>query len=587
MARMIPPYISSGAPTGEKHLFEKLRDDPAAVDWVVFHSLDIKKHQTKIEGEIDMMVLVPGVGILCIEVKSCDVYRKDGLWIYPYGRSSEGPFKQASRAMHSLREYLAGRDSTLSGLLFFSAVIFTHADFDEDSPEWYPWQSVSRTRFLRFPISRIVIEILEKAHLHVQKRARKPSWYDVSRSRPTEGQARRITGILRSDFEYPSSLRTDIHRIEDAIRHFTEEQFEVLDLLQENHRIVFKGPAGTGKTFLAIEVASRAQAEGKSIAFVCFNNLLSDWLRAKTASLAEHAYLPFFCGTFHRLLLDISGIRPVESSDSGFWKKRLPAAAIDRLLADNRTCITYDTLIVDEAQDLLAEEYLDVMDLLLKGGLAGGNWTVFGDFERQAIYLSEGGQAALESLEELKSRAPIQTSFGLRVNCRNAEPIAAAVSITSGLKPGYRRVLHGSEGADVDPLFFRNSAKQQDLLKGSLENLKKSFEPHDIVVLSMRRDDASCAESLGREQPALGLMPIKKARGTTNVAYGSVHAFKGLEAAAVILTDIDHIDNDMSGALLYVGMSRARIRLVMLMHERCRPVYDAMLEAGFQKTAKG
>src|SRR5437899_2066166 len=106
MARMIPPQCLSDTPVGESQLFSKLRGDPETGDWVALHSFDLKKHRSKIEGELDMVVLVPGFGILCIEVKGCDVSRNDGKWIYPYETSIEGPFKQASRAMHSLREYV-------------------------------------------------------------------------------------------------------------------------------------------------------------------------------------------------------------------------------------------------------------------------------------------------------------------------------------------------------------------------------------------------------------------------------------------------------------------------------------------------
>jgi superfamily I DNA/RNA helicase len=45
---------------------------------------------------------------------------------------------------------------------------------------------------------------------------------------------------------------------------------------------------------------------------------------------------------------------------------------------------------------------------------------------------------------------------------------------------------------------------------------------------------------------------------------GTIHSFKGLEAPAVILTDID--DGTVPGfeALLYVGMTRATDRLTMI-----------------------
>lgn len=51
-------------------------------------------------------------------------------------------------------------------------------------------------------------------------------------------------------------------------------------------------------------------------------------------------------------------------------------------------------------------DYLDVFDLLLKGGLAGGSWVFLGDFELQAIYMSEGGAGAQQALETLSERSP-------------------------------------------------------------------------------------------------------------------------------------------------------------------------------------
>ena len=71
MARMIPPSIPADAPKGERSLFAKLRDDPKSKDWIVFHSFDIRKHVVRQEGAADMLVVVPGNGILCLEVKGC------------------------------------------------------------------------------------------------------------------------------------------------------------------------------------------------------------------------------------------------------------------------------------------------------------------------------------------------------------------------------------------------------------------------------------------------------------------------------------------------------------------------------------
>lgn len=585
MARMIPPACPAKTPLGEKDLFDKLRDDPDTDGWVVLHSLDLKKHQSKIEGELDMVVLVPGLGILCIEVKGCDVSRQDGKWVYPYETSLEGPFKQASRSMHSLRTYLSGRDCTLSRLLFFSAVVFTRIDFDEQSPEWHPWQFISKRLFMRRPISFNISMLLERAHAHVASRAGANSWYNDSDSRPNDGQIKRMASLLRDNFEYAVSPRGDLENLEQMIYRFTEEQFDALDMLDENERVVFKGPAGTGKTFIAMEAAKRAIEEGRTVLFVCFNNLLGEWLHNQTAGYSDDPEV-LQCRTFHSLLIDIAGEKPPVGAGSEYWKRDLPARAIDRLLDVENSWAAFDMLIVDEAQDLLEEDYLDVFDLLLKGGLAGGKWALFGDFERQAIYVSEGGEGAVRAIETLANRAPHHAKYPLRINCRNAEPIAETLAITCGLDPGYKRVLHDIEGSEVDPLFYSSAEGQEKQLAFAIEDLKQAFNEGEIMVLSMRNNEHSCAGKISAETFGIKLAPIREVRDIHTVPFSSIHAFKGLEAPAVIITDIDNLEDEKARALLYVGMSRARIRLFLLMNEKCRSNYSRILDAGLEMISR-
>lgn len=585
MARMIPPGCPTKTPNGEKDLFNKLRDDPETTGWVVLHSLDIKKHKSKIEGELDMVVLVPGLGVLCIEVKGCDVSRKGGLWIYPYETSLEGPFKQASRSMHSLRSYLVSRDSTLSKLLFFSAAIFTRIDFDEQSPEWHPWQYINKRLFVRRPISLNIRNILQRAHEHVAGCVGQNSWYDPIKSRPEEVQIRRMVSLLRDNFEYAVSERGNLESLEQLICRFTEEQFDGLDLLEDNSRVVFKGPAGTGKTFLAIEAAKRAVANGKKVLFLCFNNLLGEWLKAQVNKISNNPDA-ILCSTFHGLLLQILSEKPLKGAASEYWEMDLPVRAADRLLGDDFQWPTFDMLVIDEAQDLMKDEYLDVLDLLLKGGLAGGRWALFGDFERQAIYTSDGSVGALKAIANLSERSPSHAKSSLRINCRNAEPIAETLVITSGLAPGYKKVLHDVEGSDVDPLFYSSAFDQEGKLAFAISTLKKIFKSGEIVVLSMRNDEESCARGVSIESIGASLAPIRQVMDGDTIPYSSIHAFKGLEAPAVIITDIDNLSDEKSRALLYVGMSRARIRLFLLMNENCRVIYDRLLDAGLEMASR-
>ena len=581
MARMIPPRFSPTTPRGEKDLFNKLEKDPATENWVVFHSLDIKKHKSKIESELDMVILVPDHGILCVEVKGCDVKRVNGEWIYSYKTSLEGPFKQASKAMHSLRDYIKSKDSSLSKLLYFSCAIFTSIDFNEDSPEWHPWQFINYRLFLKNPISVNIINILSRAHQHIAEKTGNSSWYSREYSRPTTGQIVKITSILRDDFEYSISPRRNFEQSEERILHFTEEQYDALDLLLDNERVLFKGPAGTGKTFIALEQARRVALQGKSVLFVCYNKLLGEWLKLQTSNFEETANV-FTCQTFHSLLLEISKEKPKQEVGSDYWQNELPNKAIERLLENDSTWPQYDFIIVDEAQDLIRDEYLDLFDLLLNGGLAGGRWAFFGDFERQAIFLPDLEYGASKALQKLKVRATDYTTFSLRINCRNAEPIAQTLTLTSGLSPGYKNVLHDIENSEVDPYFYSTNCEQKTLLNDAIIDAEKTYKPIEMVILSMREDVNSCAGNFS--EASAKLTPIRNGKHSNKIPYASIHAFKGLEAAAVIITDIESIEDERTQSLLYIAMSRARIRLYMLMHERCRLKYEQLLDIGFART---
>ena len=381
-----------------------------------------------------------------------------------------------------------------------------------------------------------------------------------------------------------ASARNEVDITEAALNRFTEEQFEALDHLEDNRRVIFKGPAGTGKTFLAIEAARRALCDGLSVALLCFNGLLAAWLKREIESLSKEASersFQFYVGSLSGLMLNIANIDVPERNDNKFWTSKLPMLAVDNLLDDGFNSPSYDLLLVDEAQDLLSDPFLDVMELLLKGGIAGGNWAMFGDFERQAIYADK---SATSGLERLRSRASDSIStYKLRINCRNANRIAEAVTITSGLSPGYSRVLNFSDSADVEPVFYRSAFHQGALLHLTLAKLLKLFSPTDIVILSMRADKSSCAASYSVNHDGFNFIPYRVVpEGGISIRYSSVHAFKGLEAAAVVLTDIENIDEEHAKALLYVGMSRARVRLHVLMHEHLRSSYDSMINAGLK-----
>lgn len=53
----------------------------------------------------------------------------------------------------------------------------------------------------------------------------------------------------------------------------------------------------------------------------------------------------------------------------------------------------------------------------------------------------------------------------------------------------------------------------------------------------------------------------------------------------MIITDIETLDDEMAKSLLYIGMSRARVKLHMLINEKCRNKYAELLDLGLALTA--
>lgn len=582
MARMIPPYCSEKCISpGERALFAKFRDDPATKDWIVLHSLALAKHSTRAQGEVDFVVLVPNEGILCLEVKAGEVDRKEGLWIYGgVDKSAVGPFVQASEGMHEVKKYLSSKNPALKPLLYFSGVFFTKISFDIQSTEWHPWQFADKGTLSAVPVSECCLRILRRAHKYLSETP-SAKWYDKKWSRPGPDEVKEIATLLRGNFECPVPPDYENKLREQEILRFTEEQYAALDLLDENDRVVFKGPAGTGKTFLALEAARRSVARGNRTLLACYNRLLGGWIGDRTKQFADAHYGHLDCGTFHRILLNLSGKRVPKKADGNFWKVELPECVMERALSGEIKTPLWDMVILDEAQDLVCDTYFDVLDLLLEGGMAGGKWAFFGDFEKQAIYsdaVSENHQAVL--LEIIRRRAPSHSKYPLRINCRNPRKVAEGIQMVSNLRPGYSRVLASDDFGDMEIKYYKDNNEQKTQLYNLLKQVSKQFPLKDISVLSLRDDKTSCAARI-RIQADPPLVQAKIGEKENAVRFTTVHSFKGLEASAIILTDIDCISGIQHESLLYIGMSRAKHRLWLLMNEKCRKTYLEKLEQSY------
>lgn len=131
--------------------------------------------------------------------------------------------------------------------------------------------------------------------------------------------------------------------------------------------------------------------------------------------------------------------------------------------------------------------------------------------------------------------------------------------------PGYRRFRRPDDG--VDPAFVPYTAgiDQSQLLADAVRTLRADgYELNEIVVLSPLRNGSAAEVTT---HPWLR-QTLQAADGRTAPAgrlrYSTIHAFKGLEAPAVILTDLDQRLVPNFEILLYVGMTRATDRLTAI-----------------------
>lgn len=565
---MIPPVMGGSVLSdGERELFVRFRDDPETKDWVVLHSLDVAKHRSQVSGEIDFIVIVPGQGVVCLEVKACrSLTVEEGGW--RYGRSStwdtRGPFKQASEAMHSLRDQITRTRPELRNIVFWSAVAFTHMAFAMESPEWHKWQAFDR----EFLNERGIVAAMRSVLRNARKRlSETPTARFASNSQsPIPKEVRVLVDVLRPNFESYESPRARVARAAAEAKKYTEEQYRALDFAEDNARVTFAGPAGTGKTLLALESARRAAQSGRRTLFLCYNELLGKWLEEESRPLGPMVEFDRIA----RRMLKVSGLDPKEHRN--FWQTELPIAAIRAIKDDGGVSFPpFDELIVDEAQDFLRGEYIDFLDCCVIGGLSSGRIKLFGDYERQSIY-----QAAELVLGELKDGwIPDLAIVRLRENCRNLPRVALLARSLGGLDPDYRKILRQDDEIEPTVVEFTSDADQQTKLLDILVDLRtEGFPLADIAVLSMTPENMCMARTTaGGRNPSIS---GAETPGASNVISSSIRRFKGLEASVVVVTDIADISSDEAQKLMYVAVTRPLSRLVLLMNSATARQYKKL-----------
>jgi len=564
---MIPSLLDSDhSPPGEVELFTRFRNE-APASWTVLHSVDVPQHVRQVEGEIDFLVLIPGIVAVCLEVKShLRVSRgADGLWrLGSDAPAARGPFKQASEAMHSARKRIANHNG-LGSVPFVSVVVFPRCRFDLPATEWEPWQVIDESDLQ----TRGLADMVERAgRRHRLKLAEvsTASWFREADEEPTPAQCEQMVRILRPTFERSRSPKARRADAEGEMRRYTEEQFGALDALEANPRVIFNGAAGTGKSFVAIEAVRRGVQRGDRVLLCCYNRLLGSWMRREVEPLGPSSEV----GTFHSLMLRIAGLKVTDDAAPSWWSDDLPLAAAAALLDGHPLSASFDLVVIDEAQDICTPAYLDVIDLLLRDGLASGRLLAFGDFEHQTIYTGSDARVLLSG--RLNA-----ANYNLQTNCRNRPRIGTLASSAFGKAP-YRQYRRQDDGVEVTLRPYLDQEDQVAKLAGLIDMFRTEHYPlGDIAILSALAS-GSAHSAMGA--PHAGWLAPAENAPAGRIRTSTVHAFKGLEATAVILTDVTDLTSEHARQLLYVATTRATDRLAVLVHQAAVPQLTDLILGG-------
>lgn len=548
MAKMIPAALSPDIKSlAERKIYEWFKNDPVTKDWVVFHSLGIENHSTVVFGEIDFLVCASNLGVFALEVKGGRISRKDGVWVYTdkYGEEHEkvrGPFEQASEGMYSVKSELdkrnltRGTKNTLCGYgVMFPDIEYINTDID-----------VSQSEIFDKRDGRYVGRYIKRLSEYNKEKFKNKKVFVVY---PSEENINEIVNALRQDFDKALPLTTKLEYAENSLLTLTEEQYKCIDGLSMNKRCLINGAAGTGKTVLAIKNVKESVASGKKVGFFCFNLLLENELKKH---FNDSGIKPAYVGSLTKYLeslvrkYDLYDFSKIEDR-SEFYKKELPILAVDAITIEG---IKFDKIVIDEAQDLMTDEYLLVIDALLNGGLKKGEWFFFGDFDFQTIFNSEiSGEKVIELLEDNANFAV----FSLTVNCRNTPNIQKEMNKL--FKTQTKTLNKDQSMPNVEYIRFETHEDEAVSLTNKLNELIKSgVNPCDITILSSFKFDYSVASKITKYKIDL------VQNGGDGITYSTIQGFKGLENKVIILVDIRTYTNR---ELMYVAMSRARSMLIV------------------------
>lgn len=561
MPTSIPPtrpsvHRSGGA--AEALVWDELMSQLSA-DWLVFHGLRLLSGEARAR-ELDFVLVHRLHGMLMVECKGAGLRcERSGSWVRidPDGRRSptDDPVEQVESARHALVKAMTERWHDKTGatripLVHGHAIITPRASHRANST--LPLALRSDLCWTADDLPHLAQSVERAMSFWRQAATFLPPTLDTDTFR----RFRRT--CLQPVMQLTPGLRARMAAQQAALMRVSDQQQALLRGLLANPRLHVVGPAGSGKTVLAMAAARQLALAGKRVLLVCYNRPLGDYLSAIGERFLADNELPpsrLVVRNFHRLCHEACDLNPDadwvvpkgRDEARGFWRDEAPHHLLNAI-SDGHVA-PFDAVLVDEAQDF-DEAWGEILRLSLHNPMTGQLW-LFGD-AAQDLYNRGGMQGG--SVPRFRLAESHRATKALTAFC--AAQLGVPIAPSSLAPQGEAPSLHQLES----PSRTRRAIVRvvSDLLS------KHQVSPDRITLLTPHRRKNSClADLVELAGVPLADEPVDR---DGRLLHTTISRFKGMESDVVLLLDLDPDDEACTKELVYVGASRARL----VLHVWCR-----------------
>jgi hypothetical protein len=536
---MVPFPMLPTTSTAERRLYEGFLEQ-LNESFVVYHSVDwvLWRAGRPEQGEADFVLTHPVHGVLVLETKGGAISYdpRSRVWTQSGNTGShrlgEDPFHQARDEMYSLIEILKAQPGWEKWMPSYGyGVAFPDGAYSSDAHPGAP---------ATLAIDRDDLDRLAERADELMR-----SWARPGRAFGAEGMDA-VARALGLRVEIRTPLKLQFGEEDRRIIELTGDQAYARAVVLHRHRAAVTGPAGSGKTILATEVARHEAESGKRTLLTCFNRRLGEHLQASTEGTPN-----LHVAHFHALCTELAREaniplnEPEGPEDRRWFEHTLPGALEEAARALGPR---FDAIVVDEAQDFRSWWWPALLATHVDPD--HGTLYLFAD-DSQNLY---GGDELPVSPEEIEPPLPN--------NLRNTRAIHEFVSVFFDAGSAGPGTSKGPPGREVEVLEYDNEAELDRLLEVVLTNLteQERIPLEDIVVLSPGGRDKSRLWA----RRAFGPFRLSDHVEAETVLWSSVHAFKGLERPVVILAEIGDGHQEDVASYLRAGATRARNHLIVL-----------------------